>query len=138
MAEDVNTGTGWRPMPIPLKALFVVLLLWSLGAVMNAPNLMENGLPLLGTFVYGIAAFAVVLALDIIGPLVFLYALWTRKSWAVMWAFIYIGLFIVNGAVAFLTVREQLGLPQIAVPVLVSVIFLAVIYWQRRYFSPTR
>ena len=122
-------------MPVPLKILFVVLVLWAAGSVVNAPNLMENGLPLFGTFVYGFAALSVVLMLDFIGPVAFLYALWNRKSWAVPWAFTYIGLFIVNGAVALFTVREQLGLPQILIPVLVNVVFLSVIFWQRDYCS---
>lgn len=127
---------GWKPMPLALKILFVVMLLWTLGSLMNLSNLMANGLPLLGVFVTGTLAFLVVLALDIIGPLGFLFALWTRKSWGPKWAFFYIGAFLVNSLVAVVTVGGQLGLPQILFPTCVSGLFLCVIYWKRGYFAP--
>jgi len=127
--------TGWKPIPLSLKILFVVFILWSIGSILNLPNLYESGLPLFGVFVYGIIAILVVLLLDIIGPMTFLYALWNRKSWATTWAFSYIGFFIFNSAVALFTVREQLGLPQIIVPTFVSAIFIVVIYTKRNYFK---
>lgn len=132
----MTQSTGWKPMPMPLKILSVVMLLWAVGAVMNLPNLMTNGLPLMGTFVYATTALLIVLALDFIGPLVFLFALWTRKSWGPKWAFSYLGLFILNSVVAFFTVRDQLGTPQIIIPTLAAVLFLMVIYWKRDYFVP--
>lgn len=125
---------GWKPIPLSLKILFVVFILWAIGAVLNAPNLFESGLPLLGVFIYGVPAILVVLLLDIIGPLVFLIALWSRKVWAAKWAFLYIGIFILNGVVAFFTVREVLGLPQILIPTIASIIFFIVIYRERNYF----
>ena len=126
---------GWKPIPLPLKILFVVFILWLVGSVMNLPNLFENGLPLFGNFVYGMTAALIVLLLDIIGPATFLFALWNRKSWAAKWAFAYIGIFILNSTVALFTVREELGLPQLLVPTIASLIFLAVIFWKRNYFK---
>ncbi len=138
-AEEITEKkAGWKPIPLPLKILFVVFIFWMVGAVMNLPNLIENGLPLFGTFVYGRTAALVVLLLDIIGPIMFLFALWNRKSWAAIWALAYIGLFILNNTVAFFTVREELGMPQILVPTAVGLIFLALIFWQRDYFRHAR
>ncbi|MFK5983109.1 MAG: hypothetical protein QM499_09355 [Flavobacteriaceae bacterium] len=130
--------TGWTPIPLALKILFVLFILWTIGAIFNLPNLYELGLPLFGTFVYGIIASLVVLLLDIIGPIVFLYALWNRKSWGVVWALSYISFFILNSTVALFTVREQLGLPQILVPTIVSIIFVIVIYTKRNYLNKTK
>ena len=135
--EIAKKEIGWKPIPLPLKILFVVFILWLVGSVMNLPNLFENGLPLFGNFVYGMTAAFIVLLLDIIGPATFLFALWNRKSWAAKWAFAYIGIFILNNTVALFTVREELGLPQILVPTIVSLIFLAVIFWKRNYFKQT-
>ncbi len=137
MEEIVKKEKGWKPIPLPLKILFVVFILWSVGSVMNLPNLFENGLPLFGVFVYGMTAALIVLFLDIIGPMIFLFALWNRKSWAAIWAFSYIGIFILNNAVALFTVREELGLPQILVPTIAGIIFCVVIYWKRNYFEQT-
>lgn len=127
--------TGWRPKPHALKVLSIVMGLWALGSAMNLPNLMENGLPMLGQFVFGSTALLVVAFLDFIGPLVFFYALWHRKQWGVTWAACYIGLFLLNGIVALFTVSDQLGLAQILVPNLASALFLAVIYSKRSYFT---
>ena len=85
MNTDISRPTGWKPIPLALKVLSVVMLLWAIGSAMNLSNLMENGLPVLGTFVFGIGALLVVLFLDFIGPAVFLYALWNRKPWGVKW-----------------------------------------------------
>jgi hypothetical protein len=138
LTQDAETkNSGWKPIPLPLKTLSVVFILWSVGAVANLPNLMENGLPLLGTFVYGSSAVLIVSFLDILGPLVFLFALWTRKPWAAKWAFTYIGLFVLNSIVALFTVRAELGVPQIMGPTIASLIFLAIIYWKRDYFNQT-
>ncbi|MCP4980942.1 MAG: hypothetical protein GY935_10660 [Gammaproteobacteria bacterium] len=137
LEETIAKEKGWKPIPLPLKILFVVFILWLVGSVVNLPNLFENGLPLFGNFVYGMTAALVVLLLDIIGPVTFLYALWNRKSWTAKWAFAYIGIFILNSTVALFTVREKLGLPQILVPTIASLIFLAVIFWKRNYFKQT-
>jgi hypothetical protein len=126
---------GWRPIPLALKILFAVLLLWTAGSIMNMPNLMANGLPLLSTFIYGAPAAAVAVFLDIIGPMIFLLALWRRLAWGPAWAFFYISLFIVNGLVALITLRHQLGLGPLLIPSIVSVCFLIVIYWKRSYFK---
>ncbi|MCG8405975.1 MAG: hypothetical protein MI923_12335 [Phycisphaerales bacterium] len=101
---------------------------------MNLPNLLESGLPLFGTFVYGMTAGFVVILLDIIGPMIFLFALWNRKSWGPIWAFTYIGIFILNSIVALFTLREELGLLQILIPTIVGIIFVTVIYLKRNYF----
>ena len=130
----MSVATGWQPIPLPLKILSVVFLLWAIGAVMNLPNLVSNGMPVMGVFIYGPTAALLPILLDFVGPGVFLFALWHRKTWAPMWAATYIGLFIVNNLVALFTVREVLGLPAILGPTAVAVLFLAVIYWQRHYF----
>jgi len=135
MEKTVAKEKGWKPIPLPLKILFVVFLLWISGAVMNIPYFYEKGMPLFGTFVYGLSATILPLLLDFIGPVTFLYALWSRKSWAAYWAFAYNGVFILNNTIAFFTVREELGLPQILVPTIASLVFVAVIFWKQSYFE---
>jgi len=135
MEESMKKEKGWKPIPLSLKILFVVFILWSIGTVLNLSNLYQSGLPLLGIFTYGIVASLIAILLDIVGPMTFLYALWNRKSWAPKWALSYIGFFILNSIVALFTVREELGLVQILVPTIASVIFFAVIYWKRGYFK---
>jgi len=135
MEKIVAREKGWKPIPVPLKLLSVVFVLWMIGAVMNLPNLYENGMPVFGTFVYGMNAAILPLLLDFIGPVTFLFALWSRKSWAANWAFAYNGIFILNNAIALFTVREVLGMSQILGPTIASLIFLALIFWKRDYFK---
>ena len=135
MAKTPKSAKGWRPIPLALKILSVVLVLWSAGSVVNLPNLMANGAPFFGAVAHGPAALLMVLVFDIAGPLGFLYGLWARRPWAPKWALAYMGVFILNGVVAFSTAADAYGAPQILVPTLASAVFLAVIQWQRGYFA---
>ena len=126
---------GRKPIPLSLKILFVLFVLWSIGSVLAIPTIYELGLPFLGVFVYGIVASLIVLLLDVVAPITFLFALWNRKSWAASFALSYIAVFILNSAVAFFTVREQLGLMQILIPTIANIIFFIVIYRTRSYFK---
>ena len=126
---------GWKPIPLSLKILSVVFVLWVVGSVFAIPSRYELGLPFLGVFVDGIVAIIIVLLLDIIAPITFLFALWNRKSWAVSFALSYTAFFILNGIIAFFTFGEQLGLMQILIPTIANIIFFIVIYRTRTYFK---
>ena len=126
---------GWKPIPLSLKIIFVLFVLWSIGSVFAIPTRYELGLPFLGVFVYGLFASLIVLLLDVVAPTTFLFALWNRKSWAASFALSYIAVFIFNSVVAIFTVRAQLGLIPILIPLVANVIFLIVIYRTRSYFK---
>ena len=135
MKEFIGIERGWKPIPLSLKILFVVFVLWSIGSLFALPTRYESGLPFLGVFVYGIVASLIVLLLDVVAPITFLFALWNRKSWAATFALSYITVFIFNSTVAFFTVREQLGLMPILIPLVANIIFLTVIYNTKDYFK---
>ena len=127
--------TGWKPIPLSLKTLFVIFILWAIGTVFAIPMRYESGIPFFGLWLSGIVAAVIVLLLDIVGPFTFLYALWNRKSWGPSIAYVYISIFILNSVVAIFTVREQLGLMSILMPALFNAVFLLVIYMKRDYFK---
>lgn len=127
--------TGWKPIPLLLKIVFGLSLLWVVGTFFAIQQRFELGVPLFGVFVYGILAVVIVFLIDILGPISFLYAMWNRKSWGPRVAFIYMGFFIINSLVAFVTTPDQLGGPAILVPAVVDVILLLVIYNKRSYFN---
>ena len=127
--------TGWKPIPISLKILFVVFVLWTIGSVLVISTRYKLGLPFLGAFVYGIVAILIVLLLDIVAPITFLFALWNRKSWAASFVLSYIAFFILNSTIAFFIFREKLGLMQILIPTIANIIFFIVIYKTRSYFK---
>ncbi len=131
----MKTEKGWKPIPLSLKVLFVVLGLWVLGSVFAIPMRLELGVPFFGFYVYGITASLIVVILDMLAPAAFLVALWNKKSWAVPFAFLYMGVFVANSVVALFTVRELLGTMPIIMPALFNIIFLIVIYTKRDYFN---
>ena len=126
---------GFRSLPLSLKVVFVLSILWAFGSVMNMSNLVTNGLPFMGVFVFGIAAASVAIVLDIIGPIIFLYGAWNKKSWAPKVAYAYMGIFILNSVVAFFTVRETLGIGPVTIPGVVTIVFVSLIYRARSYFE---
>jgi hypothetical protein len=126
---------GWRSIPLSLKILFAVLVLWVMGSVFAIPMRSELGLPFFGLYFYGIVAGLIVFLLDIVAPITFLFALLNRKTWSVPFAFSYMGIFILNSVVAFFTIKEQLGAIPIIMPALFNIIFLIVIYTNRNYFK---
>ena len=127
--------TGWKPIPISLKILFVVFILWMIGSIMHISTLYKEGLPFYGLYLYGIAASIIVILLDIVGPTAFLFGLWHRKSWAPSLAYTYMAVFSLNHVVAFFIFREKLGLMQILIPTVANIIFFVVIYKSRSYFK---
>ncbi len=135
MSTTAKSEQGWKPIPISLKILFGVLVFWTFGSIMGLSMRYESGLPFFGIYVYGIIAGLVVVLLDIMAPLTFLFGIWTRKSWAPKFAFTYMSIFTLNGVVAFFMYREQLGLMQILLPTIVNIVFMGVIYSSRDYFK---
>lgn len=129
---------GWKSLPISLKILFVVLVLWVIGSVMAIPARFEMGLPFFGVFVYGLLAGIIVFALDIAAPISFLYALWMRKPGGVPVAYLYMGIFILNSVIVLFTHREELGLMPILIPAMVTAVFLLITYTQRNYFRNSK
>jgi len=127
--------TGWKPIPLSLKIVFVLSILWVIGSFFAIQQRYELGVPLLGTFVYGISAVLIVLLLDIIGPLSLLYAVWNRKAWGPKVASSYMGFFIINSLVSFVSVGDKLGGPAILVPAVVDAILLLITYNKRSYFN---
>jgi len=135
MSKSRETEQGWKPIPLSLKVLFGIFIFWTIGSLLGISGCYESGLPFFGVYVHGIIAGVIVVLLDIVAPLTFLFALWNRKSWAPTFALTYISIFILNGVVAFFTFREQLGLIQILIPTIINIIFLGIIYRSRNYFS---
>ena len=132
--KESNKNIGWKPIPLSLKILLVVLILWIIGSLIAIQQRYELGLPFFGLYIYSISASLMVIVMDVIAPATFLFGLWTRKNWAPLVAYTYMTIFLINGIIALFTFREQLGLPQILIPNIVELIFLIIVYSKRKYF----
>ena len=126
---------GWKPIPISLKIIFVLFILWIFGSIMSISMRYELGLPFFGNYISGFIAALIVFLLDILGPILFLYGLWNRKSWTNMIAYIFISIFVLNSVFALIYFRELLGIMPIVIPALVYSVFMIIINLNKNYFE---
>ncbi|MBT3407559.1 hypothetical protein HOK68_01225 [Candidatus Woesearchaeota archaeon] len=126
---------GWKPIPISLKIIFVLFILWIFGSIMSISMRYELGLPFFGNYISGFIAALIVFLLDILGPILFLYGLWNRKSWTNMIAYIFISIFVLNSVFALIYFRELLGIMPIVIPALVYLVFMIIINLNKNYFE---
>jgi len=135
MKESVPRGKGWKPIPLSLKILAGFFVFWSVMTLLTIKFAFDVGYPLLGIMFDGISGLVIAFLLVFLAPLIFVYGLWNRYSWGAKFALTYIGFFIINNAFALVLLQEQLGLPQILLPLIANVVFFVVIYKKRGYFE---
>ena len=126
---------GWKPIPISLKIIFVLFILWIFGSIMSISMRYELGLPFFGNYISGFIAALIVFLLDILGPILFLSGLSNRKSWTNMIAYIFISIFVLNSVFALIYFRELLGIMPIVIPALVYLVFMIIINLNKNYFE---
>jgi hypothetical protein len=127
--------TGWKPIPLSLKILAGVFIFWSVMAVITIGMIAESGFPFLGMLITGLSAVIIVLLLNVVAPITFLFGLWNRKSWTAKFGLSYIGFFLLNSAIAYAVLAGQFVSAPFYFPEVANVIFFVVIYKTRIYFE---
>ena len=125
---------GFKPLPIALKFLSVVLLLWAALSVVGLMVAQGRQVPFFGVLLDGTAAATVIVLLDFISPLLFIFAAWKRLKWGAKFGMLYNGIFILNNLIALFLFLDVFG-NGIYFPLLASTLFLIIIYRERGYFS---
>ena len=125
---------GWKSLTLPLKILFIVLFLWAVMSIVVLVTSPERQIAFFGFLLKGSSAAIVIVLLDFISPLLFLFAAWKKLKWGANFGMLYNGIFILNSVVAFFTFKEIFG-NAIYFPLIASIIFFAVIFKERKYFS---
>ena len=126
--------TEWRSIPLALKILAVVLVLWVAMSVSVVITMPEREIAFFGLLLKGVPATFVVLLLDVVSPLVFLYAIWKKLKWGANFGMLYNGIFILNNVVALFMFKEVFG-NAIYFPLIASTIFFSIIFKERRFFA---
>ena len=127
--------TGWRPIPLSLKIVSVLYVPWVLGSIMRLGQIYESGIPVLGVMTSGLIPLSVAFLLDVAGPVIFLFGLWNRIGWVWGFALGFMSLFVLNSVAAFVTLRDELGVPAILIPSAVILFFLAVVLVNKEHFQ---
>ena len=125
---------SWKSLPLLLKILSIILLLWIMMSTAVLITMPEREIAFFGLLLKGVSAMAVVLLLDIISPLIFLYSMWKKLSWGAKFGMFYNGIFILNSIVILIIFREVFG-NAVYFPLIAIIIFFAIIYKERKYFN---
>ncbi len=125
---------AWKPLPFPFKILSIVLLLWASMSIMVIITMPDREIAFLGLLLSGITAKIIVLILDFVSPLLFLYAMWKKLKWGANFGMLYNGIFILNSFIALFLFKDIFG-NAIYFPLVASIIFFLIIYKERDYFS---
>ncbi len=135
MKEFIGKEKGWKPIPLSLKILAGVFIFWSVMTLFTIKIAYDIGYPLLGIMFNGVIGLIIAFLLVFLAPLIFVYALWNRFGWGLIFALSYIGFFIINNIIALILLQKQIGLIQILFPLIANIIFFIVIYRKRGYFK---
>ena len=125
---------GFKPLPIALKFLSVVLLLWAAMSVVGLMAAQGRQVPFFGVLLDGTAASTVILLLDYISPLLFIFAALKRLKWGAKFGMLYNGIFILNNLIAIFLYLDVFG-NGIFFPLIASTLFFFIIYRERGYFA---
>ncbi len=88
--------TGWQPMPLALKIIFVFVAIGTFFSLISIPSVGNIGYAVFGFSVSGSVATLLTLLISVIGSTIFLVAIWKRLEWAGYFAAGYFGYFILN------------------------------------------
>ena len=124
---------NWKSLPLALKILSVVLLLWVVMTVFVLVTMPERQIAFFGLLLKGVSATTVVVLIDVVSPLVFLYAMSKKLKWGANFGMFYNGIFILNSVVAFFTFKEIFG-NAIYFPLAASIVFFLIIFKEREFF----
>jgi hypothetical protein len=124
-----------KEIPLSLKIVFILSILWIIWAFFSTQMRYEQGLPFFWFHIIGIFAVIVVLLLDILWPIIFLIWVYKKKNWWVKVAYFYISIFVINSIFALFTVSKELWIMPILIPAIVYTIFWMVIYKNKKYFK---
>jgi hypothetical protein len=117
---------AWKPLPLPFKILSIVLLLWASMSIMVIITMPDREITFFGFLLSGITAKIIVLLLDFVSPLLFLYAMWKKLNWGANFGMLYNGIFILNSFIALFLFKDIFG-NAIYFPLVASIIFFIII-----------
>jgi len=120
-------------MPKLLKVLSVLLILWVAMTIAVSLSMPEREIAFFGMILTGSPATTVVVVLDILCPLIFVYAALKKISWGAVFGLAYNGIFFLNCLLSLLLFMEIFG-NAIYFPLIASAIFIAIIFKERKYF----
>ena len=124
---------NWKSIPLALKILSVLLLLWAAMSVAVLVTSPERQIAFYGFLLKGTQSAIIILLIDVISPLIFLYALWNKLKWGAIFGMAYNGVFILNNIIALFMFKDIFG-NGIYFPLVISSIFFSIIYKERKYF----
>jgi hypothetical protein len=97
---------GWKPMPVILKIIWIILIVNTFFAVLAIAGVYSNGFDFLGIPMYGMYAINVFFLVKIVLPVVLIVGMHQRYRWIWMIAAGYYFLFAINAALSIMLIEE--------------------------------
>ena len=123
-----------KAMPILLKALCGLLLLWVVMTIAVSISMPDRDIAFYGVILTGVLGHIVVIIIDILCPIIFVYASVRKLHWGGIFGMAYNGVFIINGLISLFLFQEKFG-NAIYFPLIASILFFSVIVKERKYFA---
>jgi hypothetical protein len=98
---------GWKPMPVILKVIWILLLLGAVLSIVSVFTASKEGFVILGKTIYGLWAANSMFALNILAPVILVIAMYKRYRWAWIWGVMLYLFIIVNEVMMLGHVREM-------------------------------
>ncbi len=143
-----STANGWKPLPLILKIFSILIFVWTIGSIINILIFQNHSPGILFTLfwlvrpLFSFEFFSIIIFFDSFSfPLLTLFLLigiWLRKSWTPIFAYLYLGLFVLT-TLSFILNIGVLGIPRTLLRIpshIVKLSFLIIVLAYRSYFKP--
>jgi hypothetical protein len=97
---------GWKPMPVIIKVIWVILLVETIFAVLSIAAVYNTGFEFMGFAMYGMIAIDVFFVVKIALPIVIIIGMHQRYGWIWIVAVLFYLMFAVNGFASFALINE--------------------------------
>ncbi len=98
---------GWKPMPVILKIIWILLIVEAFFAILTIASVYGNGFDFMGFSLYGMLALDIFFVAKIALPVVLIIGMHQRYGWIWIVAVAYYFLFAVNGFASISNLGEM-------------------------------
>jgi|WetSurMetagenome_2_1015567.scaffolds.fasta_scaffold178867_2 drug/metabolite transporter (DMT)-like permease len=107
---------GWKPMPVLLKIIWILLLIGAFFALFSVFTAPKSGYQFFGTTVYGLWAANSMFIVNILIPVILLIAMFKRYKWTWILGMIVYAFMIINEGFTFMDIDNTVNQLMVSFP----------------------
>lgn len=101
--------TGWKPMPLSIKVIFILLCIGVAGYLNNFFGVYQYGYSFFGLYTRGVFAILLSLLFPLAAQVILLIGLWRRASWVGWYGFVFYLVLIVFSLLSLMNVDQLIN-----------------------------